>query len=272
MPSQNLTTGFQHVDNAQHQFFIKFLEEVSTYPSVLEGFERQLKLLDIKQGDHILDVGCGIGVQAMAMAKLTGPEGKVVGTDLSHVMIEAACAKAAGSDLPVEFHTADAIAQPFPDQSFNCVRTERVLMYVKDPQKALGEFKRLLKPGGRVVLFDFDWDAVVIAHPDKILTRRIIRYASDSFPSGRIGADLLRQLKYAGFKQVSITPSAYGGNSEVTRNITKRIYEGILQTGVSNNIFTETEIDGWWKAFEEDASEGNLYVSFNGFIACGTKE
>jgi len=47
MDKQNITTGFQNVDNSQHQFLIKFLEDVSALPPVLEGFEFQLKWLDI---------------------------------------------------------------------------------------------------------------------------------------------------------------------------------------------------------------------------------
>ena len=87
---------------------------------------------------------------AQAMAKLVGREGKVAGTDLSNMMIEIARERTASSNLPLEFFTADAVAQPFPDQSFDCIRTERVLMYIKDTQAVLREFKRLLKSGGMI--------------------------------------------------------------------------------------------------------------------------
>ena len=63
MEKQNLTTGFQNVDNSQHQFLVKFLEDVAAFPVVAEEFQLQLKWLDIKEGDHVLDVGCGIGLQ-----------------------------------------------------------------------------------------------------------------------------------------------------------------------------------------------------------------
>ncbi|HEY4326098.1 MAG TPA: methyltransferase domain-containing protein [Mucilaginibacter sp.] len=270
MEKQNLTTGFQNVDNSQYQFLIKFLEDVAYYPSVLESLEFQLKWLDIKEGNRVLDVGCGIGVQAQAMAKLVGAEGKVTGTDLSTVMVEIAKEKAASSNLPLDFLAADAVAQPFPDQSFDRIRTERVLMYVKDLQTALREFKRLLKPGGKLVIFDFDWDTITIAHRDKALTRKIVRYASDSFPNGRVGAELFAQMRKAGFEDVKVRPFSYAGSDIISHDIAKRIYEGILQTGVSNSVFTQTEITNWWNEFDEEAKAGNLFVSYQGFIVGGT--
>lgn len=272
MEKQNITTGFQHVDNAQHAFLAKFLEDAAALPVVAEGLELQLKLLEIKPGNHLLDVGCGIGLQAQAMAKLAGPTGKVVGTDISAVMIGIAKSRVADSEFPLEFLTADASCQPFPDQSFDGVRTERVLLYVPDTQQTIKEFKRLLKPGGRLVIFDFDWDAIVIAHPDKALTRKIIRYASDSFPNGRLGADLYRQLRNAGFKDVGVKPYSYAGNSAILLSVTKRIYEGILQTGISDSVFTQAEIDNWWNSLDEDAKTGDFFVSYQGFIGYGTNE
>jgi SAM-dependent methyltransferase len=272
MGKQNLTTGFQHVDTSQYEFLIKFLEDVGVFPPIAEGFEFQLKWLDIKEGNHVLDVGCGIGLQAQSMGKLVGSGGKVVGTDLSKMMIEIARDRTASSNLPLEFLIADAVAQPFPDQSFDGIRTERVLMYIRDIQMVLREFKRLLKPGGKVVIFDLDWDATVIAHRDKTLTRKIVRYAADSFPNGRVGGELFFQMRRTGFNNVKVNPSNYSGNSKVLLDITKRIYEGILQTGISDNILTQTEIDNWWAMLNEDAKEGNLFLSFQGFTACGTND
>ncbi|MDI3320960.1 methyltransferase domain-containing protein [Pinibacter soli] len=272
MEKQNITTGFQQVDNSQHQFLAKFLEDVAALPVFAEGFGLQLTLLDIRPGDNVLDVGCGIGLQALTMAKMASPSGKVVGTDISTMMIDIARSRTANSGLPLEFLVADACSQPFPDQSFDCVRTERVLMYLPDTQQAIKEFKRLLKPGGRLVIFDFDWDGILIAHRDKALTRQIIRYASDSFPNGRIGADLYLQLRNAGFKNVEVRPSSYYGNSEILLNIMKRVYEGILQTGVANNVFTQTAIDNWWQGLDEDAKSDNFFMSFQGFIGYGTNE
>jgi hypothetical protein len=63
----------------------------------------------------------------------------------------------------------------------------------------------------------------------------------------------------------------YAGSSGAMLDITKRVYEGILQTGVAEKVFTETEITDWWPAIEEDYQEGNFFVSYPGFITSGTK-
>jgi hypothetical protein len=110
---------------------------------------------------------------------------------------------------------------------------------------------------------------MVIPHRDKTLTRKIVRYASDSFPNGRIGGELYFQLRKAGFKNIRIKPSNYSGDGRLLLDITKRIYEGILQTGVSNNVFTQPEIDDWWKTLDEDVTRGDLFLSFQGFTVSG---
>jgi ubiquinone/menaquinone biosynthesis C-methylase UbiE len=268
MDKQDITKGYQNVDNSQTEFLKKFLEDVSQLPHVLESFEMQLRWMDIQPGNKVLDIGCGIGVQAKEMAKFVGTHGKVTGTDLSATMIEIAKNSFAFSDLPLEFLVADALSQPFPDESLDCIRTERVLMYIKDTAAAFTEFKRLLKPKGRLVVFDTDWDALVIAHTDKALTRRIVRYVSDSFPNGRIGGELFHYFKNYGFKDVKVKPVSYTGPFF---SLTKRICEGVLQTGISKQIFTQQEISDWWKVLEEDSKTNKFFASYAGFIVAGTK-
>jgi ubiquinone/menaquinone biosynthesis C-methylase UbiE len=273
MKTENLITGFQNADNSQSAFLIKFLEDVAQLPSVMECFNLQLKLLGIKRGDHLLDIGCGIGTQARAMAARVGTEGKVTGTDISHTMIEIAKSRTASLNIPIEFFVCDALTQPFPNHSFNCIRAERVLMYIKDIPALFTEIKRLLQPGGKFIVFDFDWDAMVIAHPDKTLTRKIVRYISDSFPSGRIGSELYRRFKQTGFKNVKVQPFSYSGESDTGHigfDLTKRICDGALQTGIENNVFTQKEITDWWQVLETDVKQGDFFAAYQGFIVMGT--
>ncbi|MCO5949108.1 methyltransferase domain-containing protein [Mucilaginibacter flavidus] len=267
MQNQDITEGFQHVDQSQTGFLIKFLEDVHRCETVQEGFAKQLAWLNIQPGQHVLDVGCGIGDQAFAMAKLTGKTGSVTGTDISTAMITMAQHRHAMTHLPLQVLVAPAARQPFAEDSFDIIRTERVLMYLKNIEEVFVEYTRLLKPGGKLLIFDVDWDALVLPHPDKELTRSIVEFISDSFPSGRIGAELFCHFKDSGFKDIQIRPHGYMHNLELT----KRIIGGIISTGVDHNVFTNDEVNGWWAELERADAAGQFFSCFQGFIVMGTR-
>lgn len=264
---QSISAGFQNVDRSETDFLVQFLEDANRIPSVIEAFQTQLRLLGLKPGNHALDIGCGIGDRAAQMSEFVGPNGKIVGTDLSSVMVETSKSRHGSSGLPLEFYVADACDQPFPDASFDAIRTERVMMYIKDPSEAFCEFKRLLRGGGRLLTVDMDWDALVFAHKNKALTRKIVEFISDSFPSGRIGADLYGLFKDFGFRDIAVEPFGY----QCTLEFAKRVCFGIVQAGEDNGVFDKTEVADWWAALEQDERDGKCFMSFQGYIVAGTK-
>ena len=267
MQNQDITEGFQHVDQSQTDFLIKFLEDVHRCETVQEGFAKQLAWLNIQPGQHVLDMGCGIGDQAFTMAKLAGKTGSVTGTDISIAMITMARHRHETTDLPLQFLVAPAAQQPFADASFDIIRTERVLMYLKDIEEVFTEYTRLLKPGGKLLVFDVDWNALVLPHADKQLARRIVEFISDSFPSGRIGAELFVHFKNSGFIDIQIRPHGYMHNLELT----KRIIGGIIATGVDHSVFTTDEANGWWAELERADRAGQFFSCFQGFMVMGTR-
>lgn len=267
MHDTDITTGFQTVDKSDSDFLIRFIEDAHKFPSVYESFQTQLGILDLKPGNSVLDVGCGIGDRAADMAKIVGSEGRIVGTDISSAMIDACRGRHSDSGLPLEFHIANATGQPFPDASFDRIRTERVLLYVKDTIAAFNEFGRLLKDDGMLMVVDFDFDAQVFAHKDKAVTRKIVEYCSDSFPCGRIGSELFGHFKDFGFHDVTVKGVSYICSLEFT----KRIFAGTIQTGVNEGVFTAGETAEWWAALEQDDRDGKFFSSVEGYIVAGTK-
>ncbi len=119
------------------------------------GVGNPFTLGPIREGETVLDIGCGAGVDSIIAAKLVGPSGAVTGIDLVPEMLAKASenARLAGVDN-VTFQESSAERLPFPDNSFDLVISNGVFNLVVDKVKALGEVYRVLKPGGRFMLAD----------------------------------------------------------------------------------------------------------------------
>ena len=119
------------------------------------GVGNPFTLGPIGEGEAVLDIGCGAGVDSIIAAKLAGPSGSVTGIDLVPEMLARARenARLAGVDN-VSFQESSAEQLPFPDNSFDVVISNGVFNLVVDKYKALSEVFRVLKPGGRFRLTD----------------------------------------------------------------------------------------------------------------------
>lgn len=125
-------------------------------PELGELRERVIANAAIREGDVVLDVGTGDGLIAFAALDKVGPDGRVIFSDISADLL-AECerlVRGLGGDDRCEFVQASADALPFQEESVDVVTTRSVLIYLMDKEPAFHEFHRVLRPGGRLSIFE----------------------------------------------------------------------------------------------------------------------
>jgi SAM-dependent methyltransferase len=175
--------------------FISYLDTMSV---ILSAPKRASVLaLGLQPGDAALDVGCGLGDDVRLLADAVGPTGRAVGIERSEALLEEARARTPRG-LEVEFFAADAHAMPFNDDEFDAARVERALQHMADPAAVVSEMARVVRPGGRIVAMEPDWDTIVVSGADLELTRAILRACADRIRHPEAGCRLPEWFVRAG--------------------------------------------------------------------------
>jgi arsenite methyltransferase len=119
------------------------------------GTGNPFNLGPINSGDVVVDVGSGSGFDALIASKMVGPKGRVIGIDMTPAMLEKAQKGAADMGATnVEFREGQAENLPLPDKFADVIISNGVLNLTLDKKMTLSEWKRVLKPGGRLYIGD----------------------------------------------------------------------------------------------------------------------
>jgi arsenite methyltransferase len=159
--------------------------------------------LGARSGERILDAGCGPGFYVSELLDRVGPRGSVVGVDASPQML-AVAAKRCEGHANVTFREAAVSALPLDDASFDRALSVQVLEYVADVGIALSELHRVVRPGGRVVVWDVDWTTVSWHSSDPARMERVLRAWDDHLAHTALPRTLAAHLRGAGFEDVQV--------------------------------------------------------------------
>jgi demethylmenaquinone methyltransferase/2-methoxy-6-polyprenyl-1,4-benzoquinol methylase len=217
--------------------------------------------LDLPAGSRGLDAGCGIGLNTLLLADAIGPDGHVVGLDVSPEFLSEARERAARAELSgrTDFREGDVTRLPMEDESFDwvcCVDT----LWVgggqlgagdKDPGRVVAELARVVRPGGKVAILFWSSQRLLPGHP--LLEARLNVTSTPNFPfrSG-MNPDLhiLRArgwLRTAGLKDVGVRTSVadvrgpLAGELRDAMAVTLDMFWGQIQSEVSPEDWAEYE-------------------------------
>ncbi|MBQ0905178.1 methyltransferase domain-containing protein [Micromonospora sp. U21] len=165
--------GFTDVDRqSDPNSWVAVLERLSEEPFYQAYQHRVRELLDPAPGRCYLEVGAGTGASA---AQLRDEHGVSVAT-VDHAQTMSAAMRACGL---TQSAVADAHHLPFLSRSFDGAWADRTVQHLADPRAAIKELIRVVRPGGRVVLADPDYDTQVLDIADQSLARRVLRFRAE---------------------------------------------------------------------------------------------
>src|SRR3954447_14318348 len=149
-------------------------------------------------GDEVLDVGCGPGFYVVDMLDVVGANGSVTGVDSSAAMLAIAGRKA-GDRPNVRLVQGEATKLPVGEASVDRAISVQVFEYLGDVDAALAEMMRVVRPGGRVVIWDIDWSTLSWHSSDTERMRRMLRAWDRHLADPVLPRTLVASLHRAGF-------------------------------------------------------------------------
>ena len=220
--------------------------------------------LGARPGERVLDAGCGPGFYVAEILERVGPEGSVVGVDASEPML-ALAAKRCEGHANVAFKGGDVTALPVADADFDRALSVQVLEYVSDIPAALAELKRVLRPGGRLLLWDVDWATVSWHSEDPARMQRFLAAWDEHLSDPTLPRTLSAQLRAAGFEDVELT-----GHAFATDDVAAETYAGGVMKLMADYVGGD-EARAWAEEQRELQARGESYFACIQFCFTATR-
>lgn len=248
----------------------QLIERSYQTPDIVRQRLAVLSKLGLQRAEQVLDAGCGTGLLLELMAESVGQTGKAEGVDFSNDMLAVAAQRC--QVLPqVSLSQGSVEKLDFPDNYFDAVACTQVLLYVDDVSRALVEMVRVLKPGGRLVIVETDWDGAILNSSDPATTRQVF----DAWDQAVSNANLPRRLKpmlaNAGLStvQVDAVPIINTQYSEI--EFSHSMVGNFAGIAVEQGVITSEQAEAWQADLLSLAGRGEYFFAVNRFVFSAIK-
>lgn len=248
------------------------LEARGKHPRFIEMMEDYLDAMRIDSAKSVLDVGCGTGVAARAIARRPGFAGRVVGIDKSPFLVAAATrlANEDGVGGTVEFRAGDSHTLKIQDGEFDAVVAHTLFSHVDDPRTVLKEMLRAVKSGGFIGIFDGDYASLTFATDDpaegKVTDEAIIGAV---VTNPRVMRQMPQLLREANVQLIASFPYVVAemGRADFWEPLIKSLVKLLPKAGA----MTETGAADWAAAMFRRSEQGTFFGASNYYGYVGMK-
>ncbi len=252
------------LDSSLLQVIVTRLETRGKHP-IFDGMLRDyLDAMQIDAAKTVLDIGCGTGVAARAIARRPGFSGRVLGIDLSEALARAASQLAAdeGLDDRTEFRAGDSRKLELADGAFDALVAHTLLSHVDDPLVAIREAARLVRPGGMIGIFDGDYASMTFGHADPAKGKAYDdAVVAGVVTSPRVMRQMPRLLQAAGLQLVATFPYIV---AEVGKaDFWAPAIESFRRLLPKSGVMTDQEADAWAEGLRIDSEDGVFFGASN---------
>jgi ubiquinone/menaquinone biosynthesis C-methylase UbiE len=233
--------------------------------------ERTYSMMRAAEGHTVLDVGCGPASDTIALGRIVGSKGMVIGVDHDPDMVATARARAAEAGVSdhVEHRLTDGVKLPFDDNTFDSCRSERVFQHVPDATQLLAEMIRVTKPGGYVVVADTDHSTHGTSTDNVDMDMRFRALALQVLNNPHVGRKLYRMMNRAGLEEVEVNPvlrawTDFGKWRPIAFDLG-------IPIGLKLRAWTQQEADQYGNDLQQLHDQGAFYANVGYILVAGRK-
>ncbi|CAN5284166.1 hypothetical protein BH10PSE19_BH10PSE19_09520 [soil metagenome] len=261
--------GFNNIDQSIYADHLVATMDAHYHIDSMKAIkERSLALLNLTQGDYVLDIGCGLGFDTEAIAEMVGQNGFSIGIDNSkRVLIEA---QERSKYKNAFYCMGDAINLCFPDNFFSVCRADKLLVSQTNIPQVLSEMIRVVKSGGKISVTCLDFGTITLYPGSVRQVKTIIEYWQQLVENPFIGRQLLPLFTSHGLGNLTLQPEIFYIRKFST--LQKIIsFEKILSDMKKEKKLSEVETINLLKELKEADNENTFYWSINLTTIVGVK-